>query len=1151
MIKDKFKYVSKVMTAFMIMFSCVFGNLMTVNAASVTVVYNGKATWSGSTVGNFTVNGKQAFCLEHAKTTPPTGTPLTTEIYQNEMVKKVLYYGWTGPGQWSGFDGNVNKGIVITSLALDVVYSGGSSRLVNDFMSYISDKTVPGRNAQFSSNFEKAFIDGEIQRTNTVTLNGDAGASATFTLPDGVQMVRNGNIYTGQVTVEAGQSFYLQAPMTVTGTYSTGTVGKGFKYQSILCKTGSNSMQDLGYGEVVTDPAGSTKLDVEWLELGNLKITKTNIENDLIDGAKFKLTSVSYSGYEEVLTISNGKLLVKNIPAGTYKLQEVSAPDGYLIDNQIYSVEINAGKTTSKMVINKEPLGEINLVKEINATKTKGLTGDAYLQGNEYTLYAKEDITNKAGTKTYFKKGDTVDRQITNKNGEVRFDNLHIGDYQIKETKSNDTLVLNPEVINISIEYKGQTVSKVIKSDNTENRVNIQKIQVFKSGEKDGISGIVKGLQGAEFTFRLKSEVDHVGWDNAKDYAVITTDENGKANTPYLPYGTYLVKETKTPQEFITAPDFTVSVTADYLEYTDVEQVKRINVNNRPFTSQLKIVKVDKETGKTVTLNSASFKIKDSKGNYIIQKVGGKKYDTFTTNSKNQITVLFGNKGEVTLPLQLEAGKYTIEEIKTPDGFLKLEKPVNFEITNIYDYDKDEDKDPIIVVKIANEQPKGKIILKKTDKETGKTLADVEYELTAKKTVYDMTDGSVRFAKGAVVAKGKTDKNGKIVIDGLFMGEYQLRETLTNEGYVLSSKIHDIIFEQKDTSTKEYAFNIDVTNIAPTGEIHLVKTDKDTNELLSGVIFELSAKEDIYSLDGRKTLLYAKDEKVSVDISQDGLYMTNELGEVHIVGLPLGKYEIKEVKTLEGYIPDQKKYDINLSYNDTEQLVYFTDLDIKNVKTTVEISKTDVTDSKELEGAHLSLFDKDNNLIEKWISGKEPHIVRGLHIGEEYRFHEDLSPLGYATANDVVFTVKGDGETTKVIMKDEITKVDISKVDASTGEELEGAMLTLKDKETGEIIENWISQKEAHRINGLVAGKTYVLHEEAAPDGYLVATDVEFTVKDSGEVQKVIMKDEYKPAVVKTGDDIDIYTISILAGASGLLIVALIVRIRSKQNEKK
>ena len=103
-----------------------------------------------------------------------------------------------------------------------------------------------------------------------------------------------------------------------------------------------------------------------------------------------------------------------------------------------------------------------------------------------------------------------------------------------------------------------------------------------------------------EFTFRLKNEVDHVGWDNATIYTVITTDSNGKANTPYLPYGKYIVRETKTPKDYITAPDFLVSVTDDYTEYKDVEQVKRININNRPFTSQLKIIKVDKETGRCV-----------------------------------------------------------------------------------------------------------------------------------------------------------------------------------------------------------------------------------------------------------------------------------------------------------------------------------------------------------------------------------------------------------------------------------------------------------------------------------------------------------------------------------------------------------------------
>ena len=172
-------------------------------------------------------------------------------------------------------------------------------------------------------------------------------------------------------------------------------------------------------------------------------------------------------------------------------------------------------------------------------------------------------------------------------------------------------------------------------------------------------------------------------------------------------------------------------------------------------------------------------------------------------------------------------------------------------------------------------------------------------------------------------------------------------------------------------------------------------------------------------------------------------------------------------------------------------------------------------------------------------------------MGEEYRLHEDLAPLGYATASDIIFTVKEDGSVTKVTMKDEITKVDISKVDATTGEELEGAKMTLSDKETGEIIDKWTSGKEPHRILGLTAGKSYILYEEAAPDGYLTASDIEFTVADSGEVQKVFMKDERKPAVVKTGDDIDIYTISVLAGASALLIVALIVRIRSRRNEKK
>lgn len=854
-------------------------------------------------------------------------------------------------------------------------------------------------------------------------------------------------------------------------------------------------------------------------QFGKLVLTKYNDDKtSTIAETSYRITGPN--DFDETHTTDkNGKIKLDRLVPGEYKAVETKSANGYLINVSEKSFEIKPNETTSIEFTNNEPTGKIELTKSIDSSKTNSLTGDATLEGNTYELRAKERITNKAGTKTYYEKDALVSSKETNKDGKITWDNLPLGDFYIKETSSNDSLVLNPSIINVSLDYQGQTVSKVTSSKKTSNRVNMRKIQLFKSGEKDGISGIVKGLQGAEFTWKLKSEVNHVGWNNATTYAIITTDENGRATTPYLPHGEYLVKETKTPKDYITAPDFTISVTDDYTEYEDIEQIKIVNINNRPFTSQVRLVKVDEETGKTVTLNGASFKIKDSKGNYVVQKVAGHKIDTFTTNSKNQVITSFGKLGEVTLPLELDAGTYTVEEIKVPDGFLELEEPITFTITNQHDYDMDEDETPILTIKVANAQPKGKIIINKTDKETGKAMTDIEYLLTAKNDIVSAIDGSILFKKGEVVAKGKTDVNGQIIIDDLFMGEYELRETLTNEGYVLDETIHDIIFKAEDTTTKEYTHEINVTNIAPHGQIDLLKTDKDTEEALGGITFELTAKEDIYSLDGRNTLLYKAGDKVSVDISENGLYVTNELGEIHIGNLPLGKYELREIQTLDGYVPNNTVYDIDLSYDHSDKTIYTREINVINEKTTTEISKVDATDEKELEGAHLSLKDKDGNIVEEWVSGKESHIIRGLLVGEEYTLHEDLAPIGYATASDVTFTVNADGTPTKVTMKDEITKVDISKVDATNEKEIEGAKLTLTDKETGEVIEQWTSEKEPHRIEGLEVGKTYNLHEDLAPAGYEVASDVEFTIKDTGEVQKVIMKDQPKTTVVKTGDN--------------------------------
>lgn len=1068
------------------------------------------------TEGYLMVNNEPVFCVNYHETfrsgkTVTQGTFADVGISEEKAKKLSLiaYYGTKVPGRTDRDWYAITQGLIWRVIHED------------DSLKYVRTNTTPNFAStqaawnQILADVDRYYVTPSFTDT---TQTVDADRSITLADSNGVlnDMVITDNggldvsIQDNNLIINGKPDASDEVTITLKKNIPANETGTSIVYTSPDCQSVASFKVDNNL---------EVKLKVVVNKFGKLELTKYNDDKtSTVAETSYRITGPN--GFDETHTTDkNGKIKLDRLVPGEYKAVETKAGNGYLINVSEKTFTIKANETTSIEFTNNEPTGKIELTKSIDSSRTNGLIGDATLEGNTYELRAKERITNKAGTKTYYEKDALVSAKETNKDGKITWDNLPLGNYYIKEISSNDSLVLNTSIINVSLEYQDQTVSKVVKEADTSNRVNMQKIQVFKSGEKDGISGIVKGLQGAEFTFKLKSEVDHVGWDNATTYAIITTDENGRATTPYLPHGKYLVKETKTPKDYITAPDFTISVTDDYTEYEDIEQIKIININNRPFTSQLKLVKIDEETGKTVTLNGASFKIKDSQGNYVVQKVAGHKIDTFTTNAKNQVTVPFGELGEVTLPLELDAGAYTIEEIKVPEGFLDLKEPITFTITNQFDYDVDDDKVPILTVKVANAQPKGKIIINKTDKETGKAMADVEYLLTAKNDIVSAIDGSILFKKGEAVAKGKTDVNGQIIIDDLFMGEYRLKETLTNEGYVLDETVHDIIFKAEDTTTKEYTHEINVTNIAPYGQIDLFKTDKDTKEPLGGITFELTAKEDIYSLDGRNTLLYKAGDKVSVDISENGLYVTNELGEIHIGNLPLGKYELKEVQTLEGYVPNDTVYDIDLSYDHSDKIIYTKEINIENEKTTTEISKVSATDEKELPGAQLSLFDKEGNLVETWISGNEPHIIRGLLVNEEYTLHEDLAPIGYATASDVTFTVNADGTPTKVTMKDEITKVDISKVDATNEKEIEGAKLTLTDKETGEVIEQWTSEKEPHRIEGLEVGKIYILHEDLAPVGYEVASDVEFTIADTGEVQKVVMKDQPKATVVKTGDD--------------------------------
>ena len=229
-------------------------------------------------------------------------------------------------------------------------------------------------------------------------------------------------------------------------------------------------------------------------------------------------------------------------------------------------------------------------------------------------------------------------------------------------------------------------------------------------------------------------------------------------------------------------------------------------------------------------------------------------------------------------------------------------------------------------------------------------------------------------------------------------------------------------------------------------------------------------------------------------------------------------------------------------------------------KAQVTVEYEDATTGNELEGAKLQVIDKDGTVLEEWISTKEEHVIYGLPEGS-YTLHEELAPYedGYVSASDVTFEVKEDGSVTKVEMKDEYSKVEISKTDISTGKELEGAKLQIIRKD-GTVLEEWITDGKPHSVEKLPVNEELTLREITAPDGYEIAEDVTFTLKDTMEVQKVEMKDARTPEKTtektnapKTGDNQKVWPFVLLALASAGTATGVTVyrRKKSKMTDNK
>lgn len=1062
-------------------------------------------------------NGQWSYCLEASKKTPSSGNYAASVIENNVMVRKFLYYGFGGPngslfkGQALTDDGlnEAETGYLYTHVLLSLAYSGDMCGANIDDLeragiglkstwSYVESLPDPsnganfstGDTAKFTATFDKANM---IQTTNTVSFNASSNETVQLPLQSNVTIHIAGSSAQqtgGTATVWGGQSFYLTAPLENSPTdYTSGTLNSSAKgkFCALAISDGNGSNQT--HGSWTQESVDSLRYSIDWLDFGWIDLIKKSANEGITNNnGCYSLEGAVYGIYsdgvkvDEITTDKNGYAKSSILPVGNYTVKEITASTGYDLDENTYSVTVVKDQTVranSNETPGNDPIG-IEVVK--NDAETKGMPqGDATLEGAEFTVkyydgyYTKDDLPKKA-TRTWViatkevtystgKKGYVArlsnsnkvsgDNFYTDENGAIT---LPLGTISIEETKAPKGYLLKGNTLNVTDNLTGVTttekdtnyVAQITKEyqgaklqfGNDANqmvvteKVKKQKIQIFKSGYRNGMSEVVKGLQGAEFAFKLKSEVDHVGWDNATVYDVVTTNEDGLATTKYLPFGEYLVRETVTPKDYYTNPDFTVSITKDHSEYENEEdQVKKVVLNNRPVETQLKLVKQDEETGKTVSLNSASFKIVADedildggnivykKGQYITQKVGGKKYDTFTTNSDNVVVVKTeytnddDEKGEVFLPLQFFAGKYHLEEVKVPTGFIGLGKTQSFEMSGLLDYTKDEDGDPIYTVTVRDEQPKGEIKLNKTvaDLDTDVDLVDrsdlskIQFVLKAKENIYSPVDGSLMFAKDDVIT---TENSGAIVNSGTEVG---------NGVYALSTDGH-----------------LDISNLP--------------------------------------------------------------------MGVGEAQYYLQEVKTLDGCVLDTTKYDAVFKQSDYTTKTYIKSFDVENLTTDFEFNKTDVTGDKEVEGAQLTITDEEGNVVDQWTSTDKVHSIEGLVVGKTYTLSETVTAKDYVKATDIKFTVKNSSELETVTMKDK--QVSFTKTDVTGEKEVEGAEITVTDKETGKVVDKWTSGKDSHFINGLEEGRTYILSETVSPEEYVKSTDIEFTVSKEKVNEKVNMKDK-------------------------------------------
>lgn len=777
------------------------------------------------------------------------------------------------------------------------------------------------------------------------------------------------------------------------------------------------------------------------------------------------------------------EILERGIPEGKYEIKQTKAPEGYYIDTE---------KSTKEIEIEHE-----NTRDEIEHIEVK------FENGRQQVNIGKK--------KSSIKITKTADKEIYKAKEEAI--------YTVKVENDGETLLKDIEITEKLINGEFEEKEGITKIEN--NKVKIDKLEIgqkielkYKYKIPEEINGKLGNIVVAKAT-PITESIDKDG--NPEEKPEPPIQEEAEKEVIVSDKEMLVIKDSDQNKYL---PGETIKYTIKIANATDGEMV------NIKITDTMSGIQFEEQEGMkinedgTVTIekieprgeynvNYTYIIPEDFKGDKIINNVkvnGTLKITPEDPDNPNNPGKPIEKPIEGEAQKEVEVGKARIKVTK------KAEKE-NYKIGEKAEYEikiKNDGKIDITNITVEDSLGIGKFkpktgveiengIAKIAKLEAGKTITlYYEYVIPEDKTIGEKIENKVT-VKGTGIIENEKDPDNPI--------KEEIEETA--ETTIKVQPKDEIGDKDKPTDTDK-------------GKAGIYKYDKETKKAIEGAIFELYTKDDI-TVNGK--IIIAKDTLIErAKSGKDGYARFN-------ADLSIGRYYVKEAKSPIGYIKNDEIIEINaISEGQTQKEIKIL-REKENTKTILNIIRVEEGKTEQIPGSILKIVDENGKEIAKWTTEKEPKQIKGLETNKKYYIIEEKPAPGYITAEKVEFTLDEYGELQinkdnklegaqiqTAIVKSGVTKVQITIIDKYTKEPTTGDTIEVIDKETGKVVLTWTSNGGDLNIEKLPIGKYEIIHKEAG-EGYIKGEKIEFEVKDTGEIQKVIIENEITKVEIKVVDE--------------------------------